>query len=620
MLFVIDFALAAPVVVQKREVHVSRADEMIDTSPLGRDPSSKWLANTVDRANTLLILRSSDSGHWLEQEPRQHNPIDSNDPPEGSGGPKPLPLWDLNDSPPPSPTDQPPTNQLPTGEPSTSQHSTSELPTSQPPASEHPTDEPHPLNPSSTSGDIDLNHPLQDQGATDDSHALSPSSPHGNEDINPPSHLAQGPTDDSQWHVLNPALTTDPLSGLLQSPPHETLPPHDQGATDGFHALSPSSPHGNADLNPPSYLAQGPTDDSHWDVLNPTDSLSGLLQSPPHETLLPHDQGATDDSHALNPSSPHSNTDLYLPSYQAQGPAYDSHMFNPSLPHGNPALYLPSYQAEGPTYGSHVLDPSSSHGVTDLNPPYYPAQGPTDDSHVSNPAPASSSDSGSFLSGLLQSPAHDTMPGGSPQMESSPDSGGSHPPSPFSQQQLSTDGFHLPTSGPTDNSPASPSNSGPHPLLSAESQNEDSWMTELEILLKSPYLDENQPLSLGADHPLGPAPTDNPPQASPPNPGPSTEPNPPPSEKRPRPEDDEPGSSLSKIFKGKFKRLFSGSGSLNAAQGEFQSTFKSSAYVTAFSLPCQQTAVITNIVTIGNCCSPTTYAISGVIGRDAGTR
>ena len=472
MISVIDFALAAPVVVQKRALHVSGEDDGTDTSPLR-------LANAAYRTNTLPIPRPSDSGHWLEQEPRQHNPIDS-----GSGGSKPLPLWDLNDTPPPSPTSQPPTNQLSTGEPSTSQPSTSQPPTSQPP---------------------------HDQGPTHDSHAaLSPSSQLGDAELSPPFYQAQVPTDDSHWHVLDPALSSDPLDGLLHSPSYETLPPHVQGATD--------------------------------------------------------------DSHASNPSSPHSNTNLYLPSYQAQGPTDESHMMNPS----------------------------SSHDNTDLNTLYYQAQGPTDESHVLNPTPALSSDSGSFLSGLLRTPPHDTPPSSSPQMASSPDSGGSHPQSPLSQQQLSTDGSHLRTSGPTDNSPASPSNpgpsKGPHTLSSAQLPNENFVMTDLENLFKSPYLDKNHPLSLGADHPLRPGPTDNSPQASPPNTGPSTERNPPPSTKRPRPEDDEPGSSLSKIFKGKFKRLLSGSGSLNAVQGEFQSTFKSSAYVTALSLPCQKTTVVTNIL------------------------
>jgi hypothetical protein len=93
--------------------------------------------------------------------------------------------------------------------------------------------------------------------------------------------------------------------------------------------------------------------------------------------------------------------------------------------------------------------------------------------------------------------------------------------------------------------------------------------------------------STDESHPPTPGSTDSQPlPASPSNSGSSTEPNPPPSAKRPRPEEDELGSSLTKILKGKFKfkRRFSGSGASNAAQGDMQGTFNSRAYVTAPSL------------------------------------
>ena len=89
-------------------------------------------------------------------------------------------------------------------------------------------------------------------------------------------------------------------------------------------------------------------------------------------------------------------------------------------------------------------------------------------------------------------------------------------------------------------------------------------------------------------HPPPPGPTNNrPPPASesPSDPGPSKESNPPPSAKRPRPDEPEPWSSLSKLFKGKFKRRFSDSGASNAAQGDLQGTFNSRTYVIATSLP-----------------------------------
>jgi hypothetical protein len=73
MLSVIDFTLAAPVVVQEHEVRISvdTAKDGTATLPLRRDPSDKWLANAADPTNAP---RSSDSGHWRGQEPKQHNP------------------------------------------------------------------------------------------------------------------------------------------------------------------------------------------------------------------------------------------------------------------------------------------------------------------------------------------------------------------------------------------------------------------------------------------------------------------------------------------------------------------------------------------------------------------
>ena len=66
---VLDFALAAPVVVQEHEV--------VDLAKDG-------LANAADRIN---VPRTLNSGHWREHEPRQHNPrprTGSDDSPEPS--------------------------------------------------------------------------------------------------------------------------------------------------------------------------------------------------------------------------------------------------------------------------------------------------------------------------------------------------------------------------------------------------------------------------------------------------------------------------------------------------------------------------------------------------------
>jgi hypothetical protein len=109
---------------------------------------------------------------------------------------------------------------------------------------------------------------------------------------------------------------------------------------------------------------------------------------------------------------------------------------------------------------------------------------------------------------------------------------------------------------------------------------------------------DSHPLSWSSateeSHPPTPASTDSHPlPPSPSNPGPSTERNPPPSAKRPRPEEHEPWSSVSKIFKGKIKRRFSGSGALNVARGNLRGTFNSRAYVTTSPLCQQMTAVTT---------------------------
>jgi hypothetical protein len=102
MLSVIDFALAAPVVVREHEVRVSVVDAAkggTATSPLRRDPSDKWLANAADRTNAPTIPRSSESVHWREQEPRQYNPTpqkDSNVSPEPSNPARPIDPYTSN--------------------------------------------------------------------------------------------------------------------------------------------------------------------------------------------------------------------------------------------------------------------------------------------------------------------------------------------------------------------------------------------------------------------------------------------------------------------------------------------------------------------------------------------
>jgi hypothetical protein len=139
ILSVIDFALAAPMVVQEHEVRVSAVDAANDgaaMSLLRWDPSDKWPANAADRTNAPLIPRSSDSGHHREQEQesRQHDPrspTDSTGSPEPSNPAPPIDLHaDNPPSPPPGPgpgsTSPLPTRQAPTNEPS-SPHGNTDL-------------------------------------------------------------------------------------------------------------------------------------------------------------------------------------------------------------------------------------------------------------------------------------------------------------------------------------------------------------------------------------------------------------------------------------------------------------------------------------------------------------
>jgi hypothetical protein len=117
---VIDFALAAPVVVQEHEVRVSvvgAANDRTATSSLRRDPSNKWPANAPDAPPTP-ILRSSD---WRES--RQHNLRSRTD---SIGSPELSNSASLYANNPPT-TSPSPTNQAPTDEPDSSPHGNTDL-------------------------------------------------------------------------------------------------------------------------------------------------------------------------------------------------------------------------------------------------------------------------------------------------------------------------------------------------------------------------------------------------------------------------------------------------------------------------------------------------------------
>jgi hypothetical protein len=270
MLSVIDFAFAAPVVVQEREVRVSVVDAANDgtaRSTLRRDQSGKWPANVADRTDAPLIPRLSDSGYWRKQVPR-YNPgsrTDSNDPSN------PAPPIELND---------PPTPDVPPGFESASLLSTNQAPTDS-------------NRPSKLAPPIDLyaNHdpPTQDvppgfesasflsmnQAPTDSnrpSNLAPPIDLYANHDPPTPSvppsfespyflPTSQAPTDSSSnW----PSNSAPPVDLKANHPPSPSVPP-------GFefkfmpideHPLNPSSPHGNTDLNTSPYQGQGPTDNS----------------------------------------------------------------------------------------------------------------------------------------------------------------------------------------------------------------------------------------------------------------------------------------------------------------------------------------------------------------------
>jgi hypothetical protein len=128
---------------------------------------------------------------------------------------------------------------------------------------------------------------------------------------------------------------------------------------------------------------------------------------------------------------------------------------------------------------------------------------------------------------------------------------------------------------PPASSPGSSQDHAPSPLNLGDHLPSDShsWSSGSTTEEEEHYPSSQDQSSTDESHPPTPGPTDNHlPPTLPSKPGPSTvtEPNPPPSAKRPRPEEHDAGSFLTKIFKGKLKRRFSGSGALNAARGGLQ--------------------------------------------------
>ena len=223
MLSVIDFAFAAPVVVQERDVRVSVVDATNDgttRSPLRRDQSDKWPANAADRTGAPLIPRLSDSGYWRKQV-QKHNPESRTDSNEPSNPAPPIEL------------DDPPTPDVPPGFESASFLSTNQAPTD-----------------SNRPSDI---APSIDRYASHD--PPSPSVPPGFESPYLPTSQA-------------PAVSSSNRPSSSNHPPSTSVPPGFESTsfkflpTDELDPLNPSSPHGNTDLNTSPYQGQEPTDNS----------------------------------------------------------------------------------------------------------------------------------------------------------------------------------------------------------------------------------------------------------------------------------------------------------------------------------------------------------------------
>ena len=341
-----------------------------------------------------------------------------------------------------------------------------------------------------------------------------------------------------------PSNSASNPASLSESTPLKQGPSHDdidlnfnpQSSSQGFKSLSEPMSTTTRVTPPPDgspQIASSP--DSNFNPQSksqPFKSLSELMSTPTHDIAPP-------DGSPQIASSP----DEF----------YSSSSWVPTDSHSGST----SSESWSPQY--HDSPPASSLGlsqdhVPSLSSAPIPDTPPLDGSPqiVSSPDsnfnPQSKSQPFKSLSELMSTPTHDTVPpDGSPQITSSSD-----------------ESYSSSSWAPTDSHSSSTSSDSWSPQDSASSPDQLST-------------DESHPSTLG--------PTDNdPPPASSSNPGPSTEPNPPPSAKRPRPEEHGFGSFLSKIAKGKFKRRFSGSGALNAVQGDLQGTFNSGAYVTASSL------------------------------------
>ena len=297
---------------------------------------------------------------------------------------------------------------------------------------------------------------------------------------------------------------------------------------------------------------------------------------------LPSPGAPTDKSDPLNPgpSSPHGNSEFNFSLYQGhrqitltddshalnQASPFDSRPFNPGPSHDFDSHSFPQFaggSSKGGTTGSpielssdesnpsspdHPLSPGPQHGGSDV------------DSSPGSPRPIKYKSLAEILS--TTAGVHDSSPSQSssswnsePLPEVAPSRSGpsERPPQPSVSRPA-----RLPGSS-QGRVPSRPNQEGKLPSdtqsFSSGETSEESYSGPLE----QSSTEESNPSSPGQSS------TDES------NPGSPTEQNPPPStsRKRPPPDDPESGSSLSKIskiFKGKLKRRFSGSGALNATR------------------------------------------------------
>ena len=384
---------------------------------------------------------------------------------------------------------------------------------------------------------------------TDDSHTLNPALPRPPTRIGPGSTsrlpMSQAPTDKPD--SLNPGSLSLPGQGLtdtvtLTSDSHALDLPSPGAPTDKPDPLNPgpSLPHGNSDFN------------------------FSLYQDHRQITLI-------DDSHALNQASP-----------------FDSRPLNPGPSHDFDSHYSPQFTAGGSKDGStsspiqHSSDESNPSSPDHPLSPGPPHGGLDVDSDPGSPRPIKYGSLAEIMS--TSTDVHDSSPSQSssswnsePLQEDSPSHSGpsERPPQPHVSRPARLRGS---SQGRVPSRPYQEDKLPPdtQSFSSGETSEDSSALGQSSTEESNPSslgqssTDESNPSSPGQSSTDESHPPTSPSSQS--NPGSPMEPNPPPSmtRKRPRPDDPESGSSLSKIgkiFKGKLKRHFSGSGALNAARG-----------------------------------------------------